>query len=79
MAKNFNDYTPEQRAEMGRLGGIKSGETKRRKKETKDIKLSIRVTKTEKEILQQKADALGITLSKYMLNCALGRESHERN
>ena len=32
-----------------------------------------------KEILQQKADALGITLSKYMLNCALGRESHERN
>lgn len=37
MAKNFNDYTPEQRAEMGRLGGIKSGETKRRKKETKDI------------------------------------------
>ena len=49
------------------------------KKETKDIKLSIRVTKTEKEILQQKADALGITLSKFMLNCALGRESHERN
>ena len=49
------------------------------KKETKDIKLSIRVTKTEKEILQQKADALGITLSKYMLNCALGRDVNERN
>lgn len=32
----FDKMTPEQRAEYGRLGGIKSGEVKRRKKEMKE-------------------------------------------
>lgn len=45
MAKNeFSRMTPEQRAEYGRQGGIKSGETKRRKKamkETLDVLLSL--------------------------------------
>lgn len=37
MAKNeFANMTPEQRAEYGRIGGIKSGETKRRKKALKE-------------------------------------------
>lgn len=37
MAKNqFSQMTPEERAECGRLGGIKSGETKRRKKAMKE-------------------------------------------
>lgn len=34
---SFNKMTPEQRRELGRQGGIKSGETKRRKKAMKDI------------------------------------------
>lgn len=33
----FDKMTPEQRRELGRQGGIKSGETKRRKKAMKDI------------------------------------------
>lgn len=40
----FSDMTPEERAECGRIGGIKSGETKRRKKamkETLDVLLSM--------------------------------------
>ena len=45
MAKNqFELMTPEQRAEYGRQGGIKSGETKRRKKamkETLEVLLSM--------------------------------------
>ena len=45
MAKNqFSNMTPEERAECGRIGGIKSGETKRRKKamkETLDVLLSM--------------------------------------
>lgn len=37
MAKNqFSEMTPEQRAEYGRQGGIKSGEVKRRKKAMKE-------------------------------------------
>lgn len=35
--KKFSDMTPEERSELGRKGGIKSGETKRRKKAMKDI------------------------------------------
>lgn len=35
--KKFSDMTPEERSEHGRRGGIKSGETKRRKKAMKDI------------------------------------------
>lgn len=35
--KTFKDMTPEERRELGRQGGIKSGETKRRKKAMKDI------------------------------------------
>lgn len=45
MAKNqFSLMTPEERAECGRIGGIKSGETKRRKKamkETLEVLLSM--------------------------------------
>ena len=45
MAKNqFSEMTPEQRAEYGRQGGIKSGETKRKKKamkETLEVLLSM--------------------------------------
>jgi hypothetical protein len=45
MAKNqFELMTPEQRAEYGRQGGIKSGETKRKKKamkETLEVLLSM--------------------------------------
>lgn len=45
MATNeFQNMTPEQRREYGRLGGIKSGETKRRKKalkETLDVLLTM--------------------------------------
>lgn len=40
----FSNMTPEQRAEYGRQGGIKSGETKRRKKamkETLEVLLSM--------------------------------------
>lgn len=40
----FSDKTPEERAELGRKGGIKSGESKRRKKamrETFEILLSM--------------------------------------
>lgn len=33
----FSNMTPEQRAECGRRGGIKSGESKRRKKEAKSV------------------------------------------
>lgn len=35
--KKFSDMTPEERSELGRKGGVKSGETKRRKKAMKDI------------------------------------------
>lgn len=35
--KSFKDMTPEERKEHGRRGGIKSGETKRRKKAMKDV------------------------------------------
>lgn len=49
MAKNqFELMTPEQRAEYGRQGGIKSGETKRRKKamkETLEVLLSMPMKK----------------------------------
>lgn len=44
MLKSFKDMTPEERAEHGRIGGIKSGEAKRRKKamkETLQILLSL--------------------------------------
>lgn len=34
--KTFADYSPEQCAEWGRMGGKKSGETKRRKKKMKE-------------------------------------------
>lgn len=49
MAKNqFELMTPEERAEYGRQGGIKSGETKRRKKamkETLEVLLSMPMKK----------------------------------
>lgn len=35
--KTFGEMTPEERKEMGRIGGIKSGETKRRKKAMKEV------------------------------------------
>ena len=44
--RQFDKMTPEQRAEYGRQGGIKSGETKRRKKamkETLDILLGMKL------------------------------------
>ena len=34
---NFKDMTPEQRAEYGRQGGIKSGESKRNKKAMREM------------------------------------------
>ena len=34
---NFRDMTPEQRAEYGRQGGIKSGESKRNKKAMREM------------------------------------------
>lgn len=49
MARNeFENMTPEQRAEYGRQGGIKSGESKRRKKamkETLEVLLSMPMKK----------------------------------
>lgn len=66
---NFKDMTPEERAELGRRGGVKSGEAKRRKKqmkETLEVLLSMPMKKgrmADVEDIRSFADIRGKNIS----------------
>lgn len=66
---NFKDKTPEERAELGRQGGIKSGESKRRKKamkETLEVLLAMPMKKgrmADVEDIRSFADLKGKNIS----------------
>ena len=45
------------------------------KKEFKEARIEIRATPTEKELLQLKAEASGMSLGKYLINAGLNKKS----
>ncbi len=69
MSKKFIDMTPEERREAGRKGGIKSGESKRRKKamrETLEVLLDMPMKKgrmADVEDIRSFADLKGKNIS----------------